>query len=267
MIQAGVAPFAAALVAAAVLMRGRHLVWLSLAAALVTTWMLTTGIGFTPLSSSRKVMLVLLLAPLLGLVLDFSGLRHRALMAMLALAAGALSLWVFGSVLAQAEGGQAWLMGGGIGVFVALMVGSTLRLRDDGLAAGAATLALGVAVGVSAVLSASIGTLMNGLALAMGGAALLALQFVLGRALVPGFTGALTAGMAAAYFAAGTFMLAELRWTALALLLAVPLVAALPIAPQRAPRLRAVLLAAAAGLAALAPIASAWLASTGAAAA
>lgn len=263
--QAGIAPFAAALLVAVVLMRTRHGAWLALVAALATTWSLTTGIGFTPLSASRKVMLLVLLAPVLGAVLDLSGLRHRALGPVLALAAGALSAWVFATVLAQAEGPAAWLTGGGVALFVALMVGLTLRLRTDGLASGAATLGLGVAVGVSALLSASIGTLMNGLALAMGGAALLLLQFSTARPLAAGFTGALGTGVASALLAAGTFMLAELRWPALAALLLVPSVAGLPLFADRAPRLRAVLLSACTGAAALLPVALAWMAAAGAA--
>ncbi len=262
MVQAGLAPFAVALAVAAALALARKpgLPWLALLAGLVTTLALTTGIGFTPLSASRKVLLLVLLSPLVGLVLDLGGLRHKALAPALAVLLGLASVWAFQSVLAQAEGSQALLQGAGVGLFVALMVGLNLRLRDDGPAAGAATLGLGLAVAVAALLSASIGTLMNGMALAAGGGALLLLQFVRASALPAGFTGALTTGSAAALFAAGTFMLAELRWPALALLLLVPVVAGLPLFADRAPRLRTALLGLCAGAAALAPIAAAWLA-------
>ena len=268
MVQAGVAPFAVALAVAALLalLRKPGLPWLALVAGLLTTLALTTGIGFTPLSASRKVLLLVLLAPLAGLALDLSGLRHKALAPALAVALGLASAWVFQSVLARAEGAQGWLHGLGVGAFVALMVGLTLRLRHDGQATGAATLGLGLAVAVSAVLSASIGTLMNGMALAAAGGALLLLQFLRASPLVAGWTGALTTGVAAALFAAGTFMLAELRWPALALLLLVPVVAGLPLFADRAPRLRTALLGLSAGAAALAPIAAAWFA-TGATAA
>jgi hypothetical protein len=86
MVQAGVAPFVVALLVAALLARVRltGLVGLALVAALVTTLMLTTGIGFTPLSASRKVLLLVLLAPLVGLVLDVAGVRHKALAPLLA---------------------------------------------------------------------------------------------------------------------------------------------------------------------------------------
>jgi hypothetical protein len=260
MVQSGVAPFVVALAVAAALalLRKTGLPWLALAAGLLTTLALSTGISFTPLSASRKVLLLVLAAPLLGLALDLSGLRHKALLPALALLAGLASAWVFQSVLAQAEGSQGWLMGAGVGLFVVLMVGLNLRLRDDGLAAGAASVGLGLAVAVSAVLSASIGTLMNGMAVAAAGGALLLLQFLLGRPLAAGWTGTLTTGVAAALFASGTFMLAELRWPTLALLLLVPVVAGLPLYTGRAPRLRTALLGLSAGAAALAPIGAAW---------
>jgi hypothetical protein len=268
MVQAGVAPFVVALLVAALLARVRltGLVGLALVAALVTTLMLTTGIGFTPLSASRKVLLLVLLAPLVGLVLDVAGVRHKALAPLLAVLLGTATAWVFQSLLAQADGVQAWMLGGGVGLFVALMVGLNLRLRHDGPAAAAATLGLGLAVGVSALLSASIGTLMNGMALAAAGGALLLLQFLRATPLATGWTGALTTGAAAALFAAGTFMLAELRWPTLVLLLAVPAVAGLPLFGAQAPRLRTVLVGLLTGAVALLPIASAWYA-TGASAA
>ena len=268
MVQAGLAPFAVALAVAALLARVRlaGLAGLALVAGLATTLMLTTGIGFTPLSASRKVLLLVLLAPVVGLVLDTAGVRHKAAAPVLDVLLGAAVAWVFQSLLSQAEVPQALMMGGGVAVFVALMVGLTLRLRDDGPAAAAATLGLGLAVGISALLSASIGTLMNGIALAAGGGALLLLQFVRATPLATGWTGALTTAAAAALFAAGTFMLAELRWPALALMLAVPLVAGLPLYQRRAVRLRVVLLGLSASAAALLPIAAAWWA-TGAAAA
>ena len=130
--------------------------------------------------------------------LDLAGLRARWLLPALSAALGLASAWVFQSVLSQAEAAQGWITGGGVALFVALMVGLVLRLRDDGVASAGATLGLGVAVGVSAILSASLGTLMNGISLAVAGGALLLLQFVRATPLAAGWTGSLTTGAAAA---------------------------------------------------------------------
>jgi hypothetical protein len=267
MVQAGLAPFLVALVLALLAVRVRlaGLPGLALVAALITTLWLTTGIGFTPLSASRKVVLVVLLAPMIGLVLDLTGQRHRLWLPAVAVLLGGASLWVFQSLLVQLDGAAGWWQGGGVALFVALMTGLTLRLRDDGPAAAAAALGLGLAVGVGALLSASIGTLMNGMALAAGGGALLLVQFLLAARLATGWTAALTTAAGAALFAAGTVMLAEGRALTLALLLLVPLVVGLPLFQQRAPRLRTALLGLSAGVAALLPMGAAWFA-TGASA-
>lgn len=260
MFQAGIAPFGVAVLVAALLGRMR-VSGLAIVAALATTLMLTTGISFTPLSASRKVLLLVLLAPAVALALDFLHAKaRRVLPGLLAAAIGLASAWVFISVLAQRESGAAWALGAGVAVFVALLVGLTLRLRGDNVAASASALGLGLAVGVSAVLSASIGNLMNGIALAAGAGALLSWQFATGRATLAGWTLTLTAGTAAALFAASTFVLAELPWHALPLLLLVPLVAALPLFADRPVRTRIALATISCVLAAAPAVLAAWLA-------
>jgi hypothetical protein len=259
MVQAGFAPFLGALLVGGALSMSRA-AWLAIIAGVATTLALSAGIGFTPLSASRKVVLLVLLAPAVGLALDMLDRPLKLLGPALAAAFGAASIWVFQSVLAQREGPEAWLLGAGVALFVALLTGFTLRLRDDGAAAGAATLGLGLAVGIAAILSASLGNMMNGIALAASGGALLLLQFVLARPIAPGWTGVLTVGSAASLFAAATFVLAELPWTALVTLPVVPLVAGLPLLARRPLRQRLVLLGVLCVLAASATVLAAWLA-------
>lgn len=230
----------------------------AVAAALLTTLGLTTGVSFTPLSASRKLLLLVLAAPLLGLALDLTGWRHRVLAPALAVLLGASTAWVFQSVWAQAEAlpPMAW----GVAAFVAVLAALVLRLRDDAVASAATTLGLGLAVAVSAVLAASIGTLMNGMAVATAGGALLLLQLLLARTVPSGWTAALTTAAAAPLMAAATLVLADLRWPVLPALAVVPLVAGLPLLPRRSLRLRVRVLARG-GLtvaAALLPIALAW---------
>jgi len=260
MFQAGIAPFVVAMLVAALLGRTR-VSGLALVCALVTALLLTTGISFTPLSASRKVLLLVLLAPAVALAIDLLlAEAPRLLPWLLAAAAGLATAWVFQSVLALREGAQAWALGAGVAAFVALLVGLTLRLRDDNIGGSASALGLGLAVGISAVLSASIGNLMNGIALAAGAGALLLWQFITGRATPAGWTLTLSAGTAAALFAAATFVLAELPWTALPLLLLVPVVAALPLFVGRPARTRIALRTVSCVLAAVPAVLAAWLA-------
>ncbi len=260
MVQAGLAPFVVALLVAALLGRTR-LSGLAIVAGLVTTLMLSTGISFSPLSASRKIVLLVLLAPALALALDvFLAEAPKPLPWLLAAVLGGASAWVFQSVLSQREGAAAWALGVGVAVFVALLVGLMLRLRGDNLAGGSAALGIGLAVGVSAILSASLGNMMNGVALAAAGGALLLWQFIGARATPAGWTLTLTAGTAAALWAAATFVLAELPWFGLPLLLAVPLVAGLPLFADRPARTRIALRGIATVLAGVPAIAAAWFA-------
>ena len=99
----------------------------------------------------------------------------------------------------------------------------TLRLRGDGLRAGAAGLGLGLATGVAGLHVGVDRFLAAGVSVAAACAARCSLvQVFSSRALPAGFAGALSIGTSTALFAAGTLLLAELRWYALPLLLLVP---------------------------------------------
>lgn len=261
-VQAAGIPLVAALIVATPLVRTRF-AWLALVAAYAAMVSVTTGFSFVPLSAGRKVMLLVLLAPLAGLALDAAGARARAAAAAVCLAAGASVAWVFWTVLAQKSAGDAVLAGAGLAIFVAVLVALALRLRDDGVAAGAAGVGLGLAVGVGALLSASTGFFNAGTSLAAGAGALLLVQVATGRPRVPGWTGVVPLGVAAALFAAASATIAQLPWTALALLPLVPAVASLPVNPNLAVLPRAALLTVLSVAAAAAPIAAAWYATRG----
>ena len=258
-VQAALAPLVVALLIGSALHRTR-LAWLAIAAALATAVALSTGIAFSPLTAARKILLLVFVAPLIGIALDARPTLPRLTLPALAALSGAASVWVFWSVLSQRELPAMLALGGGVAAFTAAMVALALRLRSDGAAGGAATVALGVAVGLAALLSASIGNFANGIAIAAGGGALMLLQFALARATAPGFVGMLTTGLAAALIAAATFILAELPWYALPLLLLVPAAAALPLGAGRSGRVRLVYAQAVALAAAAAPLLAAWLA-------
>ena len=261
-IQGGALPLVVALIVAAALCRTRY-AWLAIVAGYAAMIALTSGFSFTPLTASRKLMLVVVLSAVVGMVADLVPRAPRALAAALAVAAGIVAPWVFLSVLSQREGTQGYAAGAAVGVFVATLVYLVARQRGDGLRAGAAGVGLGLAAGIAGVLSASIGFLLSGVAIAAAAGAVLLAQVLLSRSLAPGFTGTLPIGIATALFAAGTLLLAELRWYVLPLLLLVPAAVMLP-APERAPRIvRAAILTAYALVAAAIPILAAWYAARG----
>ncbi len=263
-VQGGAAPLVVALIVGLALMRTRF-AWLAIVAGYAAMIILAGSFSFSPLTAARKVMLVGVASALVGLAADAwpRATRHRD--AALAAIAGAVSLWVFVSVLRQREGMAGIAAGAGIAAFVLLLVGATLWHRDDGPRMGAIGLGLGLATGVAGVISASIGFLLGGVALAASAGALLLVQVIAGRPLAAGFTGALPIGVLAASFAAATLLLAQLPWYALPLLLLVPLAATLPV-PERAPLIaRAAILCGYTLVAAFFPILAAWYAARGSA--
>ena len=220
-VQAGVAPLLVGLVVAAALWRTRF-AWFALVAAYATAVMLSTGLALQPLTAGRKVTLAVLVAPFIGAAVDAWPRPPRWLWAALPLACGLLTWWVFASLLAQREGSDRVLVSLGLLLFVAALAALILRLRDDGVAGAAAGVAGALAVGVAALLSASIGYFVGGIAMAAGAGALLALQFVLNRAQTPGHTGTLPLALALGLFATASVLLAQLPWFVLPLLALVP---------------------------------------------
>ncbi len=252
----------AAVIIAMVLARTRF-AWFAITAAYATMVATMIGIGFSPLTAGRKIMLLVLLAPLIGLAADRLAANARSAVAVLSVAAGAVAVWVFFSVLVQREGAAAWGAGIGIAAFVAVLVAAVLALRDDGLRTGAAGLGLGLATGIAAVLSASLGFMIGGIAIAAAAGALLFMQVVTSRPVPAGAVGALSIGLATALIAAGSLMLAELPWYALPALLLIPFATRLPV-PERAPTVaRAALPSLYALAAASVTVVAAWYAARG----
>ena len=261
-VQGGVVPLIVALVAGLALARTR-LAWLAIVAGYAAMVAVSVGFAFSPLTVARKTVLLGLSAPLVGLALDLMRSSSRIVERIVAAAAGAAAIWVFMSILTQRNAMPAFAAGAGIAVFVGILVAATVRLRDDGLRAGAAGLGLGLATGIVGVLSASVGYLLSGVAIAASGGALLLVQVALSRNLAAGFVGTLTIGLLIGLFAVGTTLLAELPWFVLPLFLLVPVAAALP-APNRGPLiLRAAVVAGYALVAAAVPILAAWFAARG----
>lgn len=233
-VQGGLAPFAAALLVALVLGRVR-LGGLSVVAAFATTVFFVAGFSFTPLTATRKIILLGFAAPIVGVLADFAFKPTKIEAVVLALAGGAAALWVFWPVLAQKEAAQAWLLGGTAVASVAWLIGfSQVYLSGDGVRAGAAGLGLGLGTGIAAILAASASYGMYGIALGAGAGAFLLPQMITGKTSEAGATYMLTAALIAGLIAAGAMVLADLRWYSVLVLALVPVAASLPV-PQKAP--------------------------------
>lgn len=232
-VQGAIMPFLAGLMVSALLAPLR-LGGLAAVAGFATAVYLVVGFEFSPMTTVRKVMLLGLVAPLIGVAADFAFKPTRYTALLFALASGAVSIWVFLTLLRQKELAQAVLLGGGLAAYVAWLVGIMLTLRDDSVRAGAASFALGIGTGVAAVFAASATLGLYAMALGTASSAFLLVQMLTGRRTFAGIAFTLTAGLIAGLLGAATMHLAQLPWYALAVMALVPLAARTPV-PARWP--------------------------------
>lgn len=232
-VQGVVFPFLAGLAISAALARLR-LAGLSAVAGFAAAVYLAVGFQFSPLTTVRKIMLLGLLAPAIGAAADLAFKPTRITTPLLAVIAGAASVWVFLTLLGQRELPQALLAGGVTAAYVAWMTGAVLTLRGDAVRAGTASLALGLGTGIAAVLSASATLGLYAIAIGTASGAFLLVQMIAGKRTTAGITFTLTVGLLAGLLGAAAVYLAQLPWHVLAVLAGVPLVVRMP-APGRWP--------------------------------
>lgn len=250
-VQAGIAPFIAAFLAALLLARTRYL-----AAAVVVGFLvlleLTIGLAFESMTSVRKLILVTLGAGAIALAIEATEVSgRRTVIAALSLASALAAVWVVQRILAQQDPGAAWIAGFGVFAFVLMLVGSTLWAGVDPLRAAAIGACLGWGSGGLAVLGASALLGQIGIALGSACAAAALAQMLRGRAAPAGWTLGLPASVGSGLVGVLACSTGELRWYLLTPLLLVPLAASLvPAGGMRKPWQYVFL----AGFAALVPV-------------
>lgn len=232
LVQAGVAPFLAGFVVALLFFKLR-LGGLAAAAGFCTTAWLTGVLDPMGGSVRERIMLVALAAPALGLVADFAFRAGRMTAYVLGAAFGGAALWVLSGAIMQRAPVQAFILGGGVVLFVAWTVAFTASLHANSVRGGAAALALGLGAGFAALWS---GGVLGYVAVALGAAAggFLFMQMLLGQRIDAGLVFCLAAGVLAALVAAAALVLGRFGWLPLAIFALVPLAARLPL-PARWP--------------------------------
>lgn len=233
-VQGGVAPFLVGLIVAIALQPLRF-AGLAVAAAFMTGMYLVSGLQLSPLTATRKVVILGIAAPIVGALADRLLRPTRGTAALLALIAAAAALWAFWPILMQKPGEEAWLLAGTVAVALAWMVGfAQLQLAGDGVRAGAAALGLGLGAGVAAIFSASASYGLYGISLAAGAGGFLLPQMIRGKAGFAGATFTFTATLLCGLIAAGAMILAQMPWYAVLVLALVPVAVRLP-GPERGP--------------------------------
>lgn len=197
-----------------------------------TAWLMGVLEPSTRTERQRFVLLALA-APALGLVADFAFRAGRMTAYVLGAAFGGAALWAFGAAIMQKPPVPAFILGGGIVLFVAWTVAFTASLHANSVRGGAAALGLGLGAGFAALLSGGPFAYL-GIALGAAAGGFLVLQVLLGQRIDAGLVFCLAAGVQGALVAVAALTLGRLDWIALAILAAVPIAARIPL-PTRWP--------------------------------
>ena len=239
-VQAAMAPFLAALIAAELFQRPR-LSGLAIIAGFAATVYLASDFNFEPLTSSRKIVLCGLIGTLIALLSDI--FRIRWFGSLLAVIGGAAAIWTAQGILQQQESPVVLQWGAACAAYVGILIWGMDKLleKETIRVAGAAT-ALGFGTGAAALVGASALLGQFGLALGSAAAAHLMIQFFTNQTLSTGrvftFPLALIAGLTGCI----AVLSARLPWYALIMLAAIPLAARLVPFPGTSIRINSLLL-------------------------
>jgi len=157
-IQGGIAPFLVAVLTCLALLKIPRWIALAIPAAFLTVVLLTTGIEFTPLTSTRKILIIILIATVMGVLAQLSGIKARSRFVYAFIAGAAASIWVAWPVLAR-ESDNSVMAGMVLSItiysgFITSWLASTLAQRSI-LASAPAGISLAFTLGISAIIAAS----------------------------------------------------------------------------------------------------------------
>ncbi len=229
--QAGVAPFIIGLVAAISLFQGpKNRSGLAVIFGFLVTVYLVMGFSFEPLNSTRKIILLGVLAALVGWLLDILPLLKRVSFSALVILGIGSTIWLFWPLLTNQPLSDVLLP-------IALLMLYTVWLllafgsmnKHPAMQGGAGLLALGIGTGISALIGASAVYGQLGSAVAAGVGAFLLLHVFLDEETPTGFSVIVISVTICALVGIGAHKYAQLTWTALPLLALIPLIIRVPL--------------------------------------
>lgn len=222
-IQSGIIPLVVALISGLALKRfGWFWSGLSFGIAYYLSVYLAVGFQFFPLTSTRKILILGLVAIALGLIIDSNKIKIKNLFPVMGFLGAAAALWVIWPVLVRQEGASLFIMLIPALVYTAWLTASSNKLSMQTDQGAMVALALGLGTGISAILGAS--ALIGQLGMAIGaiaGAFLLLSLF--NQNVKSGSTFMLPVGLLSGLLGIGAVIYASLPWYCLIPLAAIPL--------------------------------------------
>jgi hypothetical protein len=266
-IQSGVAPFVVALL---VLLGLRFVQPLyQRVGTTVAIWVgyfvaveLITDIGFSPLTSTKKIILIALIAALVGLLMQAAKMDKEWLATLGFVAGAAALIWILWPVLNRRSGTAFWSLAISATLYGGWLAASLDGLRQRPERAISAVVALGFGTGGAALLGAS--ALLGSLGMALGAASAAAALWMLIRDEGnPGIGLMMPAGMVLGALGFAATIYAKVPWFALLPLATVPLAARIPLPDAWARRKRLVVGGVIAMLVGLAAVPLTWMVAGG----
>ena len=243
-IQSGVIPLVVATIVALVLKRfGGFWSGLTFGIAYYLSVYLAAGFQFFPLTSTRKILILGIIAIALGLIVDSNKIKIKHLFSVTAILGAIACLWMIWPVLVRQEGLSLFLMLIPALAYTGWLAASTHQLRLQTDQGAMVALALGLGTGISAILGAS--ALIGQLGMAIGaiaGAFLLLSLF--NQNVKSGSTFMLPVGLLSGLLGIGAVIYASLPWYCLIPLAAIPLTTYIQL-PQQLSKIKFFLLLAA----------------------
>jgi len=222
-IQSGIIPLAVAIVLALFLKRfGGYWSGLTFGIAYYLSVYLAAGFQFFPLTSTRKILILGILAIILGLIVDSNKFRIKKLFTVMLILGAASTLWVIWPVLVRQEGFSILLMLLPTLAYTGWLTASANNLRLQTDQGAMVALALGLGTGISAILGASALIGQLGMAISAIAGAFLFLS-LFNQNIKTGSTFMLPVGLLSGLLGIGAVVYASLPWYCLIPLAAVPL--------------------------------------------
>ena len=228
-IQSGIIPFLVAMLAAWGL---RRLGWfwsgLGFAIAYYVSVYFAAGFQFIPLTSTRKILILGIIAIVLGLAVDSLKQKPVFLPVIMFIIGTAAMSWVIWPVAARQEGGDFWIMLLPSLAYAGWLAASSESLRNKPDEGAMVALALGLGTGISALLGAS--ALLGQLGIAIGAIAGGYLVLLLIKQDIHiGSNFMLPVGLLSGLLGIAAVVYASLPWYSLLPLLIIPAMAYLPV--------------------------------------
>ena len=241
-VQAGVVPFIVSFIIAGLLTRSGGWSGLGILAGFIVLVLLTTGVQFSPLTSTRKILLLILLAASLGGIIHVLKPDMKRFQALFVLCGLAAMLWILWPYLMRQELLHLLVVASGLGLFNAWMFVSFLSQKNISYIASSASIAAaGFGVGGAALLGAS--ALLGQMGIAIGSAALgmLAIAVLTKKSGQASYIATSVAGLGLGLITGAAIIYANLPWYTTLIFMTIPVLARIGLSNDQSMLMRAVI--------------------------